>query len=83
MALHIEDTEAEQLANELATYTGESEAQDDSLALRARLEREKRGHQPSLADELVRIGKECAALPMLDGRAPDEILGYDEKGLPA
>lgn len=78
MALHIEDPEADFLANELARYTGESVAQAVIVALRERLEREKRRGQPSLAEELVRIGKECAALPVLDGRAPDEILGYDD-----
>lgn len=35
-----------------------------------------------LADELDEIGKRCAALPVLDARVTDEILGYDEHGLP-
>ncbi len=83
MALRIESPEADHLAKELAKYTGESVAQAVIVALRERLEREKRRGQPSLAEELVRIGKECAALPVLDNRTPDEILGYDENGLPA
>lgn len=29
-----------------------------------------------------RIQAELAALPVLDARAPDEIIGYDEHGLP-
>jgi len=36
----------------------------------------------SIKHELLRIGRECAALPVLDARPPDEILGYDEAGLP-
>ena len=28
------------------------------------------------------IGKHCAALPLLDARSADEIIGYDERGLP-
>jgi antitoxin VapB len=36
----------------------------------------------SLADELDAIGRECAALPVLDARSPEEILGFDEHGLP-
>jgi antitoxin VapB len=28
------------------------------------------------------IGERCAKLPVLDDRTPDEILGYDEHGLP-
>jgi len=35
-----------------------------------------------LEDELLAIGRRCAALPDLDRRSPDEILGYDEVGLP-
>lgn len=81
--LGAHQSEANDLANELTRYTGESVAQAVIVALRERLEREKRRHQPSLAEELVRISKECAALPVLDGRAADEILGYDERGLPA
>jgi hypothetical protein len=34
-----------------------------------------------LAHRLLQIGRECAALPVLDERSPDEML-YDEQGLP-
>ncbi len=37
---------------------------------------------PRLRDEIVAIGKRCASLPVLDPRSPEEILGYDEHGLP-
>ena len=83
MALHREDTEAEHPAKALARCTGESVAQAVTMALRERFEREKRRHQPSMAEKLVQIGKEYAVLPVLDCRAPDEILGYEENGLPA
>ena len=33
------------------------------------------------AERLVQIGRKCAALPVLDERTPDVILGYDESGL--
>lgn len=82
MALRVNNPEADSLAKELAGYTGETVAQAVITALRERLEREKRRNQPSLAERLVQIGRECAALPVLDGRTPDEILGYDEDGLP-
>lgn len=36
----------------------------------------------SLAEEILEIGRRCAALPDLDTRPADEILGYDELGLP-
>jgi antitoxin VapB len=35
-----------------------------------------------LADELEEIAEHCASLPVLDSRPADEILGYDEHGLP-
>ena len=37
---------------------------------------------PSLADELNEIGRRGAKLPVRDERSADEILGYDEDGLP-
>ena len=36
-----------------------------------------------LADELDVIAVRCASLPLLDDRPEEEILGYDEHGLPA
>ncbi len=47
----------------------------------ARVRRERGA--TSLADRLVAIGRECAALPVFDERDDDEILGYDERGLPS
>jgi antitoxin VapB len=35
-----------------------------------------------LADELEAIAEHCANLPVLDPRSADEILGYNEHGLP-
>lgn len=37
----------------------------------------------SLADELDELALACAALPVVDAREPDDLLGYDEAGLPA
>lgn len=45
------------------------------------VERE-RSNRP-LIDELEEIAKQCASLPILDRRSVDEILGYDENGLPS
>lgn len=83
LVLHLDNPEAVLLANELAGHTVESVAQAVIVALRERLEREKHCGQPPLVEELLQIGKACAALPVLDDRTADEILGYDEKGLPA
>ncbi len=72
MALNIRNPEAEKLAAELATK-----------ALRDRLVRVQRElAQRGLADELEEIAEHCASLPVLEGRCAEEILGYDDNGVP-
>jgi antitoxin VapB len=84
MALSIKDDEADRLARELADATGESLTTAVREALRERLLRVKgRPAAPSLKDELRAIRKRCSRLPVLDRRSPEEILGYDEHGLPS
>lgn len=83
MALNIRNAETEKLAEALARLTGETKTEAVTQALRdrlARLRRERAGRR--LADELDQIALHCARLPVLDPRTPDEILGYDEHGLP-
>ena len=83
MALSIKHPEADRLARELAAKTGESLTDAVLNALRERLMREKRRVRGSrLIDELRAIRERCARLPVLDRRPADEILGYDEHGLP-
>ena len=79
MTLTINHPEVDELAHELASYTGETVTQAVVKALRERLEREKEKQSPplSLKEELLRIGQECAALPLLDQRSPEKILGYN------
>ena len=36
-----------------------------------------------LVDEINAIADHCSSLPVLDDRSPEEILGYDEIGLPS
>lgn len=86
MALNIKDPEAHRLAQELAEVTGESLTRAVVAALRERLERvraRRARRARSLADELDEIAIHCASLPVRDARSPDEILGYDETGMPA
>lgn len=83
MALNIRNLEAEKLAAELARSTGESKTEAVTKALRDRLARVKRERtRRRLADELEEIAEHCANLPVLDARSAEEILGYDEAGLP-
>lgn len=86
MALSIKDPpEADRLARELAARTGESLTEAVLVALRERLARETGGRTRSipLREELAAIRRRCAALPVVDNRSADEILGYDDRGLPA
>jgi len=81
MALSIKSDRADRLARELADLTGESLTDVVITSLQRRLadERRVRARRTSLDDILA-----CAhALPILDHRTDDEILGYDDLGLPA
>lgn len=83
MALSIKNMETERLAREVAKQTGESLTNAIEQALRERLARLKRRQRsPELLDQLHEIARRVKALPVLDDRTPDEILGYDENGLP-
>ena len=83
MALNIRSRETEALATELARLTGETKTEAVTRAVRDRLERVKRARRKrSLADELDAIALQCAALPIVDARSADQILGYDAAGLP-
>jgi len=51
-------------------------------ALRQRLDR-VRTKQDDYAARIRRLQDEIAALPVVESRSPDEIIGYDEHGLPS
>lgn len=83
MALNNRNSEVEKVAEALAKLTGETKTEAVTQALRkclARLRRER--PQRRLADKLDEIAFHCSQLPVRDSRMPDEILGYDEHGLP-
>ena len=82
MALNIKDPETDRLARELARLTGETITQTVTVALRERLKREGAKSPLSLKDEIMEISRRCAALKDHDTRSADEIIGYDEHGLP-
>ncbi len=84
MALNIKDEETDRLARELAAATGESITLAARRAIEERLARvrARREAQPA-ADELRALILRGRARAALDERGPDEILGYDDHGLPA
>ena len=83
MPLNIKDADTYALAKRLASLTGESLTHAVKQAVRERLARvEKTGRAIRLADELDRIALHCAGLPRRDRRSTEQIIGYDERGLP-
>ncbi len=83
MALSIKDTETERLAKALAEKTGETITMATRRALEERLRRvANAGNRTVLLEELAASRKRWGKLSVLDHRPADEILDYDENGLP-
>lgn len=83
MAMSIKSMDVERLARELAARTGESLTGTIEKALEERLERLKTQRRtPAIVTQLEDILRRVDQLPVLDSRTPDEILGYDDHGLP-
>lgn len=83
MAMSIKSIEAERLARELAERTGESLTKAIEIALRERLGRLKEQRRNQIAlNQIEEILHRVDQLPVLDARTPEEIVGYDENGLP-
>jgi antitoxin VapB len=84
MSLNIKNEETHQLATQLAQLTGETLTRAVTIALKERLEREKRRHnRTGVAAALMQIAQRCASRPILDDRSLEAIIGYDEHGLPS
>jgi antitoxin VapB len=83
MAVNIKNPEVDRLARQLAALTGESLSDAILVAIRERLARQTgRRRGPALRDDIARMQDRIAQLPLLDHRTDDEILGYDDHGLP-
>jgi antitoxin VapB len=85
VALSLKDPETDSLARQVAALTGETltETVRRSLAERLRAERIRRG-QPGIDRAAIdALLARFDALPVLDNRGAEEIIGYDENGLPA
>ena len=83
MPLSIRNPRAEQLAREVAAESGENLTQAIIRALEERLQRLRgRRNVNDVAAEILNVSRRCSALPDLDQRSGDEILGYDDRGVP-
>lgn len=83
MPLRIKDDETERLFRRVAKLTGESLTGAVRVSVEERynrLTRRKSGR--TLADELNEIALRCARRPVVSPVTADEVLGYDERGIP-
>jgi len=62
MSMNIKNKEAHRLTKELAKFTGESLTAAVTVSVRERLDRVRQAQEPSLADQLLTVGKDCAAI---------------------
>ena len=83
MPLSIKNPATERLARQVAGETGESITEAIQKSLEERWERLKaRRRNRVLTGQIEDLLRRVDALPTLDDRSPDEILGYDEHGIP-
>lgn len=82
MALNIKDPETDRLARELAERMGTSITVALRTALQERLSRTK-PRMDTVYSDLIAIGEQGRKRPILDTRTDDEIVGYDEFGIPS
>lgn len=84
MPLNIKDPETDRLVRQLAQLTGENITDAVRKAVESRLEQERRRRGKTIdRAALRRVQKTIAALPIVDDRSPEELLGYDDSGLPS
>ncbi len=83
MALSIKNPNTERLARQIARETGETLTEAIQRSLQERLERlPQRRRGRIMTEKLQDILRRIDALPLVDNRPEDDILGYDSQGLP-
>jgi antitoxin VapB len=83
MAISIKDPDTDALARRLASLTGEKITDAVRIALQERVDREEQCRNKATLAELKALVEEYHRLTVIDPRTPDEIIGYDDLGLPA
>ncbi len=80
MALSIKSEKADELARKVARLTGTTLTEAVEIALEEKLKRTQ--SQGKVGANIRRLMEEFSQYPVLDDRSADEIIGYDEFGLP-
>jgi antitoxin VapB len=83
VVLMIKNARADRVVRELASRTGETIADAVTIAAEERLARLPKTTGRIDRDELERVLARIRSYPITDDRTADEILGYDENGLPS
>ena len=84
MPISIKNDQTEQLARKLAELTGETITEALRVSVEERYARLRRARsRRSLADDLNAIALRCAKRPVVSQLSDDEILGYDDSGIPS
>lgn len=83
MAFNVKSPEADDLLRRLTEVTGESLTEAVIVSLRQRLAREERLRFAAGGRTLDDAVRNLASLSVIDRRSEDEILGYDNHGIPA
>lgn len=83
MAFSVKDPETDRLVRELARETGQSLTEAIQTAVKERLHHVRAARRPRLAEDIARIAQRCARRRVRDARSADEILGYNDTGLPS
>ena len=83
--MNIKDPEVHAMARKLAELKGCSITEAVKIAVeQALLEvTNQQSPSPPLTERLNEIALHCASLPDYDSRSADQILGYDDNGLPS
>ena len=85
MPLNIKNREIHEQAQELASLKGVSISEAVGGAIREALEQERARRSRSFErrrSALDEVAADFARLPVVDSRSAEEILGYDETGVP-
>jgi len=83
MALSIKNPDVDQMARELAEITGESLTDAIANALKERLEREAgKRNRNRFREDIHRIQQRISRLDRRIKLSDEDIIGYDEAGIP-
>ena len=83
MAFNVKNDEADLLLRQLTAVTGETLTDAIIVALSERLARERRIRDADGALSLTQAINRLADRAVVDERTDDEVLGYDDVGLPS